>query len=337
MYWLLFYGLAIQFTCKELASAVSDDNLGSHRCNQFGVCLPGAEDIAVKPRTILADNTCGKPPYNKYCPLDNTACFYCNSTNHTAGFMIDHGEGYSTSNFKTWWQSQNWYEWSQYHSQQPLPINITISFNKSYVLTGDIRVTFKFAKPAQMVMEKSTDFGLTWTPLQYFADNCKRDYGMKASELNCSTSGALCTEKYSDHNGGPLYFSYLNCYSTETFWNTEIQKVIEATDLKLRLEFPANVGFFNSQQDQQRYFYAISDVQIYGRCQCYGHAPDCKFKNNSLGEYLNTPECLCDEGKHNTEGINCERCQPLYNNKTWMPATSMEKPNACESEYFILV
>ena len=337
-YILLFF-----LVFNDVAANSREDNLdiNGHRCNDFRVCLPGAEDIAVPPRTITADNTCGYPPYSSYCLLNQeNTCFACdnstNTTKHPAEFMFDPSGRYSTSNFETWWQSQNWWEWSQYHKQAPLPVNITISFNKSYVLTGDIRVTFKFTKPAKMVMEKSTDFGQTWTPLQYFADNCQRKFGMEPSGLNCSINAVLCSEKYSDQSEGALYFSFLNCYTKETFWNPKIQNLTEATDLRLRLEFPATDGFHVTPQktNLEKYFYAISDIQVYGRCQCHGHGKNCEFPErqikNGQVNYINIPTCLCE---HETEGVNCERCKPLYNNKTWMPATSMEEPNRCESKY----
>lgn len=337
---LLIYGFLFQLAFNDVSTNSPDDKLDNngHRCNQYGVCLPGAEDIAAPPRTILADNTCGSPPYDDYCPLTQSTCFGCNSTSseniHPAGFMIDRSGGYSSSNFETWWQSQNWWEWLQDGGQQPLPVNITISLNKSYVLTGDVRVAFKFTKPAQMVMEKSTDFGLTWIPLQYFADNCQARFGMQRSPLNCSTNAVLCSEKYSDQNEGPLYFSFLNCYTKETFWDPKIQNLIEATDLRLRLEFPATDGFHISKTENhlRKYFYAISDIQVFGRCQCHGHGENCEFPEDYNGGYVNIPTCLCE---HNTEGVNCERCKPLYNNKTWMPATSMSTRNPCESKYCV--
>ena len=208
---LLIYGFLFHLAFNGVSAVTGDDNLNGYRCNDYGVCLPGAEDIAVPPRTIIANNTCGHKPYDNYCPLSRpTACFGCNSASdenkHPAEFMMDSSGGYSTSNFETWWQSQNWWEWYQEGLQQPLPVYITISFNKSYVLTGEIKVTFKFTKPAKMVMEKSTDFGLSWTPLQYFADNCQERFGMEPSGLNA----ILCSEGYSDQNEGPLYFSFLN-------------------------------------------------------------------------------------------------------------------------------
>ncbi len=344
---LLIYGLLFLQAFNDVSATSADDKLDNngingHRCNNYGVCLPGAEDIAVTPRTIVADNTCGNKPYDNYCPLGQTTCFGCDNSTlvHPAEFMIDGSGGYSKSNFETWWQSQNWWEWFQERGEHPLPlpVNITISFNKSYVLTGEIRVTFKFTKPAKMVMEKSTDFGLTWTPLQYFADNCQTRFGMEPSGLNCSTNAVLCSEKYSDHNEGPLYFSFLNCYTKETFWDPKIQNLTEATDMRLRLEFPATDGLHIHKQENylQRYFYAISDIQVFGRCQCNGHGENCEFPEDTTNRrsltYLNIPKCIC---KHNTEGVNCEKCEPLYNNKAWMPATSMSKPNPCESKYIL--
>ena len=345
MVWLLIYGFLLQLAFNHASANSPDDNLGTgdingYRCNSHGVCLPGAEDIAVPPRIILADNTCGDPPYNYYCPLvEGTACFGCNSSSvqnrHPPQFMIDRGAGFSTSNFETWWLSQNWWEWSQQHNQGPLTVNISISFNKSYVLTGDTRITFKFTKPQKMVLEKSTDFGQTWIPLQYFADDCQNRFRMEPSDLNCSINAVLCNEKYRGQVEGPVYFSFLNCYTKQTFWDPNIQNLTEATDLKLRLEFPETDGLHLNTQEEflQKYFYAISDIQVFGRCQCHGHGKDCKFTEDKInGGYLNDPFCLCE---HNTEGLNCERCEALYNNKTWMPATSMEEPNQCESKYYI--
>ena len=333
MFWrLLFGGLLFHVTLFQAVSSADEDKVDILGCNSNGVCLPGAEDIAVQPRTITASNTCGNPPYTSYRPLGTTERLTCNSSKHPARFMIDSSEGYSTSNLETWWQSQNWWEWRNQHSQEPLLINITISFNKSYVLTGDVRVMFKYNKPQKMIMEKSIDFGVTWTPLQYFADDCQEKFGMDPSALNCSTQAVLCSEKYSDQNEGPLYFSYLNCYTRQTFWDPKIQDLMEATDIRLRLQYPATDGFEISKTEPhlQRYFYAISDIQVYGRCQCNGHAPNCEFPENGHKTYLNIPTCMC---MHDTDGINCERCEPLYNNKTWMPATSMSEPNMCESKY----
>ena len=341
MTWLLLYGILFVLAFNHASANSPDDNLGNgHRCNKYGVCLPGAEDIAVPPRPIFADNTCGDPPYNSYCPpVGERTCFGCNSSSvqnsHPAKFMIDRSNGYSTSNFETWWQSQNWWEWLQQHNQDPLTVNITISFNKSYVLTGDIRITFKFTKPQKIVLEKSTDFGLTWIPLQYFADNCLNRFGMEPSELNCSTNAVLCNEKYRSQNEGPIYFSFLNCYTKQTFWDPDIQNLTEVTDLKLRLEFPYTGGFHRNKQEEvlQKYFYAISDIQVFGRCQCHGHGEDCEFpEDENNGGYLNHPQCRC---KHNTEGRNCERCEPLHNNKAWMPATSMDEPNQCEGNIWL--
>lgn len=333
---LLLIGMFISVSAKS-----QEDKLDSngHRCNPYDVCLPGAEDIAVPPRSIYADNTCGSPIYDSYCPFreGTESCFGCNSSSeefsHPASLMIDRKNRYSTSNFETWWQSQNSWEWLQQHNTQFLPVNITVSFNKSYVITGNIKVTFKFTKPAQMVIEKSMDFGESWQPLQFFADDCRRRFKMEPSTLNCSLNQVLCTEKYSDQNEGSVYFSFLNCYTEDSFWESQIQNITQATDIRLKLEYPATDGFEGSQNriNLQGYFYAISDIQVFGRCQCHGHGENCKFPENTEKDgFINIPQCIC---KHNTEGVNCEKCQPLYNNKAWMPSSSNKKPNKCQSMY----
>ena len=341
IWWLLFpvvmFESAWHRPCLVFAQERDD-----HECNSYGVCLPGAEDVAVSPRTVTASNTCGDPP-GRYCQKGPpSSCFVCNSSSNTNGhpvdFMIDRDRGrrYGTSNLTSWWQSQTWWEWLDIHKEDPLVVNITLSFNKTYVITGDIRINFRSPKPLKMVIEKSADFGNTWIPLQYFADKCSSRFNMRSSALNCSTDTVLCTERYSDPKPGPVYFSFLNCYTKENFWEKEIQNLINATDLRLRLEYPGTDGLetIKTEERLNRYFYAISDIQVFGRCQCNGHARNCEFPTkilNGKSVYVNEPKCMCE---HHTTGVDCEKCEPLYNNKTWMPATSTTQANPCESEYY---
>lgn len=52
---------------------------------------------------------------------------------------------------------------------------------------------------------------------------------------------------------------------------------------------------------EQRYFYALAELAVGGRCRCNGHASRCIF--DKFGRYA----CDC---KHNTYGIDCEKCKP---------------------------
>jgi len=46
-------------------------------------------------------------------------------------------------------------------------------------LLDDILLEFNDGKPKEGVVEKSSDYGKTWTALQYFADNCLERFGIK--------------------------------------------------------------------------------------------------------------------------------------------------------------
>ena len=50
---------------------------------------------------------------------------------------------------------------------------------------------------------------------------------------------------------------------------------------------------------------------FYRRCACNGHSSRCGTSIDSV--------CQC---VHNTEGDNCERCAPLYNDKPWRYGTT---------------
>ena len=68
-------------------------------------------------------------------------------------------------------------------------------------------------------------------------------------------------------------------------------------------------------------------------CQCYGHADECVYdekvaaEKKSIdihGRYDGGGVCLyC---RHNTEGVNCEKCRPGYYRQTGTP---LDSPNVC--------
>ena len=299
-------------------------------CFPDEACIPGPVNAArLVDHTVNATSTCGDPPA-EYCRLKPlNKCFMCNKTTHTVEKMTD-------SNLGTSWQSVTWWEWyiNNNFTDEPLKVNVTISFDKSYAITGEIRITFKSPRPYKMILEKSMDKGMTWSPLQYYADDCNDRFSTPSTPVESITDGDFglhCVEEYSEttpQENGLVLFDFLRRYAKTDFWNRTLQEYFTATDLRLQMLYPGTDRLENVDNKVEnifnQYFYGISDLRVNARCQCHGHALFCDYPNFS------GKDCDC---QHNTEGEDCERCEPLYNNKTWMPATSDSEPNPCEGMY----
>lgn len=302
------------------------------------VCIPGHWDIAKLPSllenissaTITSTSTCGTPPEN-YCRLKPmNGCFMCNSSNsaqsHPVKYIVD-----KVLSPVTFWQSETWWKWHQNRPTENLQVNITLSFNKSFDMTGLLTLTFESPRPLEMILEKSSDWGQSWKILQYYASNCRQRFKRENSdplEMRLNDSTAICTEKYSSispQKGGKVFFDFKTRYDEEAdFFHPFIQEYLHTTDLRIRLLYPGTNGLENGGKTEDilnQFYYAISDLSIIGRCRCNGHAQFC--------DYNTTTKCEC---LHNTDGSDCEQCLPLYNNKTWKPATSKYEPNPCESK-----
>ena len=173
-------------------------------------CLPGPENIVRgRPVTISPDvSTCGSPA-SRYCrPRPRNGCFFCNnsnpSTSHGPEKMIDSynpPSGFWDLGAKpTWWQSITWWDARQRGLliDNTVKVNVTFSFNKTFVITGDITVTFYSAKPKAVIIERSNDSGRTWMPYSYFADNCNSRFATpilkKTSAITVDNFRAYCVE-----------------------------------------------------------------------------------------------------------------------------------------------
>lgn len=125
--------------------------------------------------------------------------------------------------------------------------------------------------------------------------------------------------------GAQISFNPVAAFQSSNFWDPKVQRYVTATDIRIRLEYPWTDGNHVIPQEEflNQYYYDITDVYINGRCHCNGHGKSCQGRLDQL-------TCVC---YHNTEGVDCERCKPLYNNRTWMAASSLTQTNPCESKF----
>ncbi|CAL8315192.1 unnamed protein product [Gadus morhua 'NCC'] len=302
----------------------------------YMACQPEAVDMTKYLRvTIDPPNiTCGDPP-ETYCALENP--YMCNnecdaSTEelaHPPELMFD----FEGRNPTTFWQSTSWKKYPK-----PLQVNLTLSWNKTIELTDDIILTFESGRPEQMVLEKSLDQGRTWTPYQFYATDCLDAFTMEPKTVNELTQRTLldiiCTEDYSrgyvwknDKTvrfeikdrfalfAGPRLHNMASLYGQLDTTKT-LRDFFTITDLRIRLLKPATGATMVDENNLSRYFYAISDIKVQGRCKCNLHANTCVYDKGRLG-------CECE---HNTTGPDCSRCKRHYHGRAWSVGSYLPIP-----------
>ncbi len=206
-------------------------------------------------------------------------CALCDATNASLAHPPTYIYDQPVLNQPTWWQSITWYKYSQ-----PLEVNITLSLNHSYTINSEIQIIFQSSLPRRMILEKSSDYGSTWQPYQYYADNCGYFQMVATNELNLmSPTQVICSEDYSSgvqtvfYPGGSVVFNVenrlallTNSSRPEDFQrayesNLELQAFLEITNLRLRLLSPATDGLEWTGQYYSliRYYYAISNIDTF--------------------------------------------------------------------------
>ena len=284
-------------------------------------CIPDFENIGLH-REVNATDTCGSPP-SIFCPLyAENQCLTCDASNpqlnHDADSITDDNDNAKP----TWWQSNTYTRYPQ-----KLEVNLTISLRKSYDVTF-IKIKFYSPRPRAFAIYRSSDFGSTFHPWQFYAAHCNF-YNTTNSRARSpiGDSEAVCTDALSDIvplSGGTVTFATLeNRRSRDTFdSSTELQDWVTATDLRVVLSEPNTYGdeIYNETRTLQFYYYAVQDLSIGARCKCYGHASRC-LEDPTTG----LTNCDC---QHGTTGRNCELCLPFYRDRPWRRATETDA-NEC--------
>ncbi|XP_063156026.1 laminin subunit alpha-3 [Candoia aspera] len=287
------------------------------------------QDESGRPRLELFCKLVGGPAAS---PAGQTIqgqfCDYCNAADPNKARPID----YAIDGTERWWQSPSLSLGLKYDE-----VNVTLDlgqlFHVAYVL-------IKFAnspRPDLWVLERSVDFGRTYTSWQYFAyskADCWERFRKEANTRLRKDNDVICTTEYSrivPLENGEIVISLVNGRpGANNFSHSSIlREFTKATNIRLHfLRTNTLLGHLISKAQRdptvtRRYYYSIKDISIGGQCVCHGHADVCTEKTNP-DSYRYQCEC-----QHNTCGETCDRCCPGYHQKSWQPATA-SSPNLCE-------
>ncbi|XP_053322196.1 laminin subunit alpha-3 [Spea bombifrons] len=302
---------------------------------------------------IQATATCGEeergprpgvsqPRTDLYCKLVGGPAVFTDSGHTIQGQFCDHcnsadpNKAHPISNAidgtEKWWQSPPLSLGLHYNE-----VNVTVDLGQLFHVAY---VIIKFAnspRPDLWVLERSVDFGKTYTPWQYFAHSkfdCLSRFGKEVKQPITRDDDVICTTENSriiPLENGEIVVSLVNGRpGAKHFMDSPVLRdFTKATNIRLRfLRTNTLLGHLISKAQKdptvtRRYYYSIKDISIGGRCVCHGHADSCGLINSGN---QNLYQCQC---QHNTCGEICDRCCPGYNQKPWMPA-SVDTANECE-------
>ncbi|XP_029032401.2 laminin subunit alpha [Osmia bicornis bicornis] len=291
-------------------------------------------------KEIIASATCGvdTPGPELYCKLvgasadqhedinliQGQVCDYCDADNPEKR----HPPEYAVDGMETWWQSPPLSRGMKYNEVN-LTINLGQEFHVAYVYVK----MANSPRPGLWVLEKSKDYGKTWSPWQYFSDtanDCLTYFGVDSYKPITRDDSVICTTEYSQIvplEGGEIPISILNNRpSAKHYFNsTLLQEWTRATNVRFRFLRTKNLlGHLMSlvREDPtvtRRYFYSIKDISIGGRCMCNGHADTCDILDPKMPKKL---VCRC---QHNTCGPQCATCCKGFEQKKWRQSTAFKK------------
>ncbi|KAL3275284.1 hypothetical protein HHI36_020052 [Cryptolaemus montrouzieri] len=295
-------------------------------------------------RKITATATCGEDTEGPelYCKLVGTKSESDIDVNVIQGQFCDicdpskpdkrHPPEYAVDGMETWWQSPPLSRGMKYNK-----VNLTIDLGQEFHVAYVYIRMGNSPRPGLWVLEKSADYGKTYTPWQYFSDSqsdCETHFGAESLQSITRDDSVICTTEYSNIlplEGGEIPISLLiNRPSSKNYFNSSVlQEWTRATNVRLRLLRTKNfLGHLMSvaRQDPtvtRRYFYSIKDISIGGRCMCNGHADTCDIQDPS------NPSILLCRCQHNTCGAKCNSCCPGFVQKAWRQS-KVNKPFICE-------
>lgn len=265
---------------------------------------------------------------NDFLSRVNSRCQKCDAADPRFAHPADYLNDYNNPENLTWWQSETMLE----GIQSPNSVNLTLNLGKSFEINY-IQLKFHSPRPESFAIYKRTVDNGPWVPYQFYSASCQETYGLEPNEIVQSDNEAvaLCTDEFSDIaplTGTSVVFGTLedrpSAYDFEN--SDQLKEWVTATEIRISLDRLNTFGdeVFNDPQVLKSYYYAISDVAVGGWCKCNGHARRCIVEQQE--DFEDRLTCKCE---HFTDGVDCEKCLPFYNDRPWAPASDQDA-NECQ-------
>ncbi|XP_051890669.1 laminin subunit beta-3-like [Pristis pectinata] len=320
--------MLLLFLSLALASCVS----AQRDCSRQA-CYPQPRDLTVgRVNKLQASSTCGLHVSERYCSAKTyhgrelLQCCICDSRNEYNPVYFTNSHRISnvvpSGSLRSWWQSEN--------DQDQVFIQLDMA---GKFQLNDVMLKFKSPRPAAMMIERSEDFGRTWKPYQYFADDCAASFPHIATSQPRNFGDIRCQEQSRTHDPSDDQVTFNPLSLADYISATKGDKINNlAPFTNLRINFIKPYKSPSSQQLRNvNTFYAVYELKVQGSCFCHGHASSCVSEDNSSftpqgPRPMTYGQCACE---HHTAGKNCEMCASFYNDQPWKPADEYS-PNRCK-------
>lgn len=274
------------------------------RCPRNEPCFPPPINAAKhKSHQLYINSTCGSPS-ETFC-VGRDCSYVCDSENDDT----KHPGTYIQDNYEvlTYWKSANFEE----------PVSIRFDFENKLLL-HQITITFQFELPSSLYIQRSQDFGKTYTTLAFFAGQCFDTFGIEES-VRYNKLKVLCFAI----NPGPIQRQISFAPRRNDFVSTEILKggfvrdYYIASNIRIVLnEFYKPAAFDRQYANKHKFYFSMRDLDIQASCYCNGMSAQCDPHDYG--------KCICEK---NTEGYNCDKCMKSFNNKPWRFGKVCERCN----------
>ena len=246
-------------------------------------------------------------------------------------------------------------------------VSLTLSLGMKFELAY---VSLQFCphapKPDSLAIYKSSDFGHTWSPFQFFSSNCRRVYGIpnRGTLSGGQEQEARCVDfrghTRKSRTGGRIAFSILEGRTLASDYENSplLQEWSTATDIRIvfhrmqpiRKKKQRRLGSTRPKRPPQsesndlwsaegkgvtgRNTSGPSEVEEQYQYSVSDLAVGGRCKCNGHGSQCVSGEdkrlaCQC---RHNTEGRECERCKPFFTDRPWARGTPQEA-NECRGRW----
>ncbi|XP_074594778.1 laminin subunit alpha [Brevipalpus obovatus] len=264
-----------------------------------------------------------------YINYNGQVCSFCRPNDPN----LTHPAKYAIDGTSKWWQSPPLSRGLKYKD-----VNLTIDLEQEFHVAYVYITMGNSPRPGIWRLERSRDFGKTFTPWQYYATNladCVKYFGEDSIKNLTRDDQVICETKESKllplESGEIITRLVEGRPSAANFLTSrELREFTKATNVRLSFMQPMLFNELQSASNDptvsRRYYYSVRNINIGGRCVCNGHASVCEYAKDP--KRVGSPVLVC-ECSHFTEGDQCERCIPGYVQKKWKPAT-VDNPNECE-------